>query len=188
MMRDCPDGAMRDLLPDYVHGTLPASEHARVAAHVAACADCAAEVDLILAARAAFPAPAVNVEQIVAVLVTAPGARGGAARVWGARPWQVAASVSFLLIGAATVITLRSGTQPARPVDRSTALPAVANHSQPSTQKGAKGFAIDGASELNTDQLMRLLREIDSVDVLPSTEPEPARRPLTNPPWEVIDE
>ncbi|MHB1311437.1 MAG: zf-HC2 domain-containing protein, partial [Gemmatimonadaceae bacterium] len=37
-MTECPDGLMRDLLPEYVHGTLPADAAARVDRHLEACA------------------------------------------------------------------------------------------------------------------------------------------------------
>src|SRR5450759_5088733 len=99
MMRDCPDGAIRDLLPDFVHETLPAAERARVERHVAACADCTAEVELIRSARAAFVAiaPAVDVARIVASLPGAPSpSRRASASL---APWRVAAAFALVALG-----------------------------------------------------------------------------------------
>ncbi len=46
-MIDCPNGEMRDRLPDFVHDQLTASLRAEVSAHLAGCAACAAEVTLL---------------------------------------------------------------------------------------------------------------------------------------------
>ena len=85
-MTDCSNGLMRDLLPDLVHGTLSAGEHERVAAHVASCPDCAAEVELIRAAHRAFPAPAVDVSRVVAALPGSPGSLGSSSGGGPPRP------------------------------------------------------------------------------------------------------
>jgi anti-sigma factor RsiW len=184
MMRDCVDGAMRDLLPDFVNETLPERERAIVAAHVATCADCAAEVELIRAARAAYPAPAVDVVRIVAAMPSRASVERRAPRAPGARRWLVAAAAAFVLLGGVTVLALRDAYRGGdRENGRSTASTAVNGH----RGVGTGGFSIGGTSELNTDQLRTLLNAIDSVSVLPSTEPESIRHPQTYQFGEVIN-
>ena len=68
MMRDCKNGQIRDRLPALVHGTLGAAEGHAVAAHVAQCSDCQAEVTLLHRVRASFDAPHIDTERIVAIL------------------------------------------------------------------------------------------------------------------------
>lgn len=68
-MRDCTNADLRDLLPDYAFGTLPAGERVRVETHLATCADCRAELALLRAVRAARPeSRVVDVSRIVAAL------------------------------------------------------------------------------------------------------------------------
>jgi anti-sigma factor RsiW len=182
MMRDCADGAMRDRLPDFVHETLSAREHAAVAAHVAACADCADEVALIRSVRAAYPVPAVDMSRVVASLPSAPGIARTMTPRWSAREWMIAAAASFVLIIGTTVIALRG--------DMRGGLPGTGKGAAVGTHRSSvrpAGFSVGGTSELSADQLRALLNEIDSVSVLPSTEPEPARRPQIFPQWEVIN-
>src|SRR5208282_1963054 len=114
MMRDCPDGELRDLLPGYVHGTLPAAEVAAVAAHLETCADCAAEVGLIEAASRAFPIPAVDLARIVKALPAAP--RGARHSLFATPAGRVAAAIGIVAIGAFSVIALR-GLLVANPVE-----------------------------------------------------------------------
>ena len=81
MINDCPNGDMRDLLPELVHGRLDDATRAAVQAHLAGCADCRAEVELIWgAARSLSQVPKVDVRRIVAALPTPEAARARQAR------------------------------------------------------------------------------------------------------------
>ncbi|HEX6807774.1 MAG TPA: zf-HC2 domain-containing protein, partial [Gemmatimonadaceae bacterium] len=61
-MTDCSRGDMRDLLPDLLHERLDAATRAEVTRHVASCAECRAEVELLRSMRSALaPAPRVDV-------------------------------------------------------------------------------------------------------------------------------
>ena len=39
-MSDCPNVEMRERLPEYLHGTLAASDRAALEAHLATCSEC----------------------------------------------------------------------------------------------------------------------------------------------------
>jgi hypothetical protein len=192
MMRDCPDGAIRDLLPDFVHETLPAAERVRVERHLAACADCTAEVELIRSARAAFVAiaPAVDVARIVASLPGAPvQSRRGIALP---APWRIAAAFALVALGALSVAALRGMFGGMSPGAKSAVPGVIATRGAGADSgRGAKQVVIDprerevaatgredgvsfggGLSDLTDDQLKTLLREIDALPETPSTEPE----------------
>src|SRR5262245_8007267 len=93
-MRDCPDGAIRDLLPLYVSGQLDDASQAQVETHLQGCADCAAEVELLRATVRAFSVKAVDAAAIGAKI---PAFRGAPrARPFHSQPlWRVAAVITF---------------------------------------------------------------------------------------------
>jgi hypothetical protein len=170
---------------------------------VAACADCAAEAELIRAAARAFrgPANAADVARIVAAL-PAPRryatAGGGASRSW--QSWRIAALVSFVVLGAVSLATLRgvfgggSAARPAAPATASAiAAPGADQKPAPTPVRVAQRESLakaapraaqlsfgGGLSDLTDEQLKALLREIDTVDALPSADPE-THVPLTIP-------
>lgn len=196
-MRDCADGNTRDLLPDFVHGTLPATERARVVAHLAACADCAAELRLIESARAAFPVPALDVARIVSALPAARQASwGGGLR---SRQWLLAAGVSFVALGVISVAAVRgvfgggdanpsaavaSPRTPGvnvppdgQPAPRQVTLAARESLARKSATVVGLSFG-GGLADLSDEQLTTLLREIEALEVSPSAEPEPHATPI----------
>ena len=68
-MTECNNDSVRDLLPDYVAGTLPVAEQAAVDAHVASCAECRNETALLRVVRSVRPrAMDIDVARIVAAL------------------------------------------------------------------------------------------------------------------------
>jgi hypothetical protein len=73
-MSDCMNAEMRDLLPDLAAERLSGAERTRVASHVASCPACAAELELLSAARQVMSrgVPAVDVARIVAALPKPP--------------------------------------------------------------------------------------------------------------------
>ncbi len=70
-MSECMSAEMRDVLPDFVHGQIDAGRAAEVRAHLADCAECVAEVELLRAVMSAAPAaPKMNVDRIARALPT----------------------------------------------------------------------------------------------------------------------
>jgi hypothetical protein len=108
-MHDCDDADIRDLLPDYAHGTLTPVERAQVEAHLGECEACGEELALLRAVRANRIEPRVpDVASIVAALPTPQRARVASEQVvaidsWhrSARPlpWRRIAGVAALLVG-----------------------------------------------------------------------------------------
>lgn len=79
-MADCSREDIRDLLPDLVHDQLGPAERARVEQHLAECADCATELELLRSLRAtAFVTPEVNVDRIAAAVRASMASSGAAA-------------------------------------------------------------------------------------------------------------
>src|SRR4029079_13526348 len=70
-MSECLSAEMRDVLPDFVHDQLDDGRAAEVRGHIASCAECAAEVELLRAVMSAAPAaPEMNIDRIVSALPT----------------------------------------------------------------------------------------------------------------------
>lgn len=68
-MVDCPRDDIRDLLPDLVHDQLEPQARVRVEQHLADCAACTAELELLRALRAsAFATPRVDADRIAAAV------------------------------------------------------------------------------------------------------------------------
>src|SRR5471032_794900 len=112
-MTDCPNAEIRDRLPDLLHERLDESVRTAVMAHVADCADCREELELLRGVRSALLArtPRVNVSQIVAALPK-PSARAVPAAARRARriDWRIAATVTFLAVGGSSVAVLNRTT------------------------------------------------------------------------------
>lgn len=118
-MNDCLNAAMRESLPDLIHGNLDPASLVEVEAHVASCDACAAEVELLRTVVASMsPAPAVNVQRIVAALPVAAKQglllhRGNgdavASHVIPAKPSQGIWSRPMLRVAAAVVIVAAGG-------------------------------------------------------------------------------
>ncbi|HET9425613.1 MAG TPA: zf-HC2 domain-containing protein [Gemmatimonadaceae bacterium] len=174
-MIDCPNVEMRDRLPDLANESLDPATRALVVAHVEACAACTAEMEIVRSVRLAMVAstPRVNVANIVLALPSygmgaVPGvvpitaARSARARSWGT--WRVAAAVTLLAGGVGSYAVLRTDS-PVRTIDSSAILAT-----SPDT---SSGLALTGAlSYLTADQLDALVKDIDGIEALPSTEVE----------------
>src|SRR5262245_6555376 len=103
-MNDCVNAEMRDRLPELLHDRLPANVRAELVAHVAACADCREELELLRALRSVLggPAPRVDVASIVSALPRAPSQlRPRSRRTWA--DWRIAAAITVLAVGGSSV-------------------------------------------------------------------------------------
>jgi anti-sigma factor RsiW len=189
-MNDCPNAEVRDRLPDFVHGALDATAEARVASHLRACADCAAEVELLRLARAVLrSAPrAIDVGRITAALPS-PLAREGsarrsAARRFAAHRWRTAAAVLVVAGGAAafwlTATKPRVGGTGAMTAAAPAQRAARGDTGSPAVSPVATtGLSLAGSFEDLTDEdLSTLLEELHRYEVFPDVEPETEAVPV----------
>lgn len=121
-MTDCPRGDLRDLLPDLLHGTLDEARRAELAAHVAACAACAAELELLRGMRGVLRrTPAVDPQRIAGAVIAArrdartvvmqPGRPGRARSRWSV-DWRAAAAIAAVAVGLGAWALVRRGAAP----------------------------------------------------------------------------
>jgi len=154
-MTDCPNGDIRDLLPDLLHGRLGAAERAEVEAHLRECEDCRDELQLLRSMQGALRrAPAVNVDRIVAEIPPyRPPTYQRPARSWGR--WRIAAAVTLLAVGATSVIVARNDDRKPAPV-ATTPAPA------------ARELALAGGTvgELDDSELSALIDDVGSLDAV----------------------
>src|SRR6476620_3514319 len=152
-MSECLGAEMRDVLPDFVHGQLDDGRTAEVRAHIASCAECAAEVELLRAVVSAAPeAPQMNVDRIVSARPTPTRHgfllhRGGGvgspltpvasptmshrSRIWSRPVVKIAAAVAIVAAGGLSLLVGRDVLRP-------------------DTQVGQAGPSIDVASRSAT--------------------------------------
>ena len=193
-MIDCPNGDVRDALPDYLHDRLDTARRRRVEAHLAGCDACREELALLRALRVTMRrAPAVDSEAIAAAI---PPYRAPARRGW-AVGWRAAAAVVAIAVGGTSIALLRGRAPAVRqdvtpyvqavptprresptvavtpsPVPRA---PAIASPSrQPVATVVSRELAMAGGSinDLSDGELSALVDGIESLDAVPSTEVE----------------
>jgi hypothetical protein len=149
-MNDCPNGELRDRLPDLLHDRLTPEARRGIEAHVAVCADCREELELLRAAQASMRrAPAVDVGRIVAAL---PAPRRPAKRAWAG--WRAAAAITLIAVGGTSVAVARS---------HRTAVPTE-------TRELAVGGGALG--DLSEGELSTLVRQIETLDAVPPADAE----------------
>jgi anti-sigma factor RsiW len=199
-MNDCSNAEMRDRLPDLMHGRLEVRVRAAVAAHLADCADCREELALLRGVHGVLimRAPAVDVSRIVAAL---PKPSSRPTRVAPTRSrwmdWRVAAAVTLLAAGGGSVAiiarTPRIGSErvsigaPAQPSGSAVGTAPVAGSPARSASTASEttlaavddpaastaASADERLDELNEGQLKTLLDQIDQLEAIPVTDPEP---------------
>lgn len=180
-MNDCVNGDIRDVLPELVNGILPAGDVARVQEHVRACADCAAEVELLRTARAAMRlAPTMDTARIAAAVQSSTAQRLAARRAPAARVARIAGLSLVAVIGALGIWSLRDASPAAVDVP---AIVAVSAPDQPRAVVQARPveaqvvrapvqLALGGdMSQLGDDELLALLSEVSELEAMPGEEP-----------------
>jgi anti-sigma factor RsiW len=194
-MTDCPSGEIRDLLPDYVHGSLDAVTNATVAAHVATCGECAAEVELLRSVRVALQrAPAVSTARIAAALPK-PGSRALRRAAWSGRPWRQAAAVAAIALGGLSYAVVRQQANAGIGASGSHAPAIAVSADSPATASARSGAAPLGGEPraaspqvaelsapavtgLSDEDLDVLLRAMEGFEVVPDAEPASVAPPV----------
>jgi hypothetical protein len=175
-MTDCPNGELRDLLPDLLHDRLEPELRRVAEEHLRTCAVCRAELALLRDLHASMRrAPAVDASRIAA---TIPAYRAPARRAWSG--WRAAAAIVILAAGGTSVVLVQRGVGvgPAdsmRPDARAVVVAPVES-STSTISRGAPprelATASSATSDLSERELSALLKEIESLDAVPSAEVE----------------
>lgn len=142
---------VRDRLPEFVRDALDVADGARVEQHLATCADCAAECELVSAIAVPVAVPAELEARVVAV------ARSTTRRGSGVRQYAIAASFALAMVTGS--ILWRKGVGPAGVVTSSD-VGVEAVLAQPT---GADPLLHEsGLQSLSEDELRTLLEELES--------------------------
>jgi anti-sigma factor RsiW len=176
-MTDCPNGEIRDLLPDLLHDRLAPDMRREVEAHVRGCADCQQELTLLRAMRSSLRrAPSPNVATIAAAI---PAYAAPARRSWAG--WRAAAAIMILAAGGTSVAVLQRGDPVVAVVRDSVAAPAPVtamaaargdSSAQPVAATPELALGNAAVSDLNDSELSALLADLQSLEVVPSEEVE----------------
>jgi anti-sigma factor RsiW len=184
-MRDCPDAAMRDLLPLYVSGRLDDADHSKVEVHLHGCADCAAEVELLRATVRAFEVAPIDAAAISAKLPTARAGRR--ARPFHSQPlWRIAAVMTFMIAGTATVMVVRQPSSGSMGIDTlasvsTTGTPRETTLAMTNASSARSTATINfgnNLSDLTDEQLAALLSSLDGIDGSVSADPQVLVTPI----------
>ncbi|MGH7652519.1 MAG: zf-HC2 domain-containing protein [Gemmatimonadaceae bacterium] len=189
-MNKCVEVEIQEMLPDLLHNSLDTSERARVEAHVAACASCKAELDVLrMVQAAAVFAPRIDADRVVGhippyrAIVPVAQAPGRSRLV----SWLVAASLLVVVAGGGSLLmiqqsgSVRGGGGVAH-LDSSKATKSVAinrpdaapNNPVASTAGPVHALALAaGVDDLSDNDLRQLMTDMNNFDALPSAEPEP---------------
>ena len=128
-MFDCANVEMRELLPELAAGTLDDATRARVERHVAACAECASELETLRLVRSAYAVtPTVDVRRIVAALpkpVPLPQRAPGGPPVNRRVDWRVAAALTMISVGGLSLAVAHRRATEAPPHDSRTVAQSV---------------------------------------------------------------
>lgn len=197
-MTDCPNAEMRDRLPDLLHERLDASARAAVIAHVSECSDCDAELALLRQVRVSLSSGVVDIDTAavarrVVTRAAAPRTAAMRGRFWS--DWRLAAAVAVIAVGGASLATVyarRGGVTDdttlsspsvigrAARSDTVAAAPLVSpvtpgsEHSIAGVSRARGELAAAGdVGDLSESELRTLLGDLDTIEAVPATEPEP---------------
>jgi anti-sigma factor RsiW len=190
-MTDCPNGDLRDLLPDLVNGRLSPDVRREVEAHLRGCADCGAELALLGELRASMLGARVPVMDAARISAAIPAYRTPVRRSWGG--WRAAAAIMAILAGGTSLVVVQRGFVAGPDSTRAVASSAIAVptasddsmaelRTQPSAPVATArpsdsrelALASSATSDLSDRELKALLKDIDSIDAVPSVDVENA--------------
>jgi anti-sigma factor RsiW len=160
-MTECTDTAIKEMLPELMHRTLPADAVARVEAHLVTCGDCRNELQALRTVMAAAVfAPAIDAERIARQIPPYQRIAPRAPQPARSRlvSWLAAASLAITVVGVGSVLVSRD--------DGAVAPTSVVQHSH----ELALAADVEGLSDGN---LVQLMNEMTAFDGLPATESDP---------------
>jgi len=176
-MSDCSNIEIREALPELLHGRLDAIQAAKVREHVARCAECAAELELLDRVQRVYStAPAVNSAAIVAALP-----RPRTRRAFSLGVLRAAAAILLLLAGGLIIRAAMTGAESGKAsqvVGISQDTPSVTlPRDTPVTveragQPRVLAMSLSELDDLDADEMESLLSALDRIDAAPVAEPD----------------
>ncbi|MEP7345876.1 MAG: zf-HC2 domain-containing protein [Gemmatimonadaceae bacterium] len=176
-MSECGSTEIRDLLPGYLHQRVTAPERATIDSHLADCEECRLELAMLTSVREAMRqrTPVIDTAAIVRALPKPQRRRA-------VRPWmlQLAAALSFISIGGVSLAVARSFYNDRRAaITQDSTRPGSSVDSVPGTgvqvaiAPGRPGLTVGGGvGDLGADELELLLGALESLEAVPSAEPD----------------
>lgn len=185
-MTECHNENVRDQLPLLARGELTSATAAAVRAHVATCAECAAELAVLERAGQLFAAatPRIDTAAVLAKLPAAPGTRPvltvsrGTRKPLGLPRYALAAAASLVLVATLSLGAIRDsifGGDNASAVAIDSGVTVVAT--APSALVGGQDL-----SDFDADELESLLSELDQLEATVAAEPTSIQAPVSNVP------
>jgi hypothetical protein len=171
-VNDCPNAEIRDLLPDLLHNNLSARDTDRVEAHLAACAECSDELELLAIVRAMNLVPK-STRPAVKVTV-APTHKH-----WSALPplVRVAAGIALIALGGASYSIVNNGVRQGSPGGIESTYIGFLDSAAPYRLSAPSTYrASEDGSGLDEQAIMEIMAEIEKMDGLLSVEPRPLVR------------
>jgi hypothetical protein len=188
---------MRERLPEFLHGALPSASRDQLAAHLATCDACRAELEVLRTAQAVLGSARVALDTAAIVrALPPPGAARPPSRVPGL--WRIAAAIAVVASGAVALALLVNDETsvpsvaqvPAIDSAPLTVTPPLPQPSQPEPPRvlaqdsprarpqGQDLTVTDDMSDLADDELEALIEALDRLEASPRLEPDvpPARR------------
>ena len=188
-MNKCIASDVQEMLPDLLHDAFDDRAKARVEAHLATCASCREDLDVLrMVKSAAIFAPSIDVDRVVRQIppyrTIVPASQP--ARTRGVT-WLLAASLVLAAIGGGSALIgkYRGGNTPSvattiarQPITSPTPAPresiAASANNATRVPVGTRGLALAADVEgLSDGNLVQLMNDMNDFDALPVSEPEP---------------
>ncbi|HEX7980472.1 MAG TPA: zf-HC2 domain-containing protein [Gemmatimonadaceae bacterium] len=164
-MIDCPNGEVRDLLPDYLHDRLDSSARISVERHLAECAACRDELALLRDLRGTLQrTPHIDVASVAAAI---PAYQPPVRKSW-ANGWRAAAAIAAIAIGGTSIALMGRAGKPTQVAQGPIATPAA-----PAPDVGVRGTAA-AAPHTVTEPVTQPAPMVARAE--PSVKPAPAPR------------
>ena len=195
-MNKCTDSNLQEMLPDLLHGTLPADARERVEAHLATCDECREDVEVLRTVKtAAVFAPQIDVDRVVRQIppyraIVPVTERPASTRMVS---WLVAAALAVVVIGGGSLVLMRPNAGNVQSPVASTKLPPPPTPTE--STSAVSGMRNGGTSvktavatapprpralalaanvdDLSDGDLVQLMNDMSRFDALPASEPDP---------------
>ncbi len=194
-MTEITHDEIRELLPDLLHGGLPAELRALVEMHLASCAECAEELAVLRMVKDA-PSFAPRIDAVKVASHFAPYRAAIPAQPAPARDWRRVATLVVAAVILVSVVIWRSAPDGARndqrvavstargtssktvsPMNNST--PVISPAAVPSGSRKVEARPVhelqlaEGLDGLSDGGVAQLLRDMNDLEALPAADPEP---------------